>query len=97
MVEKSTAELQEALIGELRKNGAVKTDRVAEAFRAVPRHLFVPGEPLEKVYSDVVIKVKQNESGEWTSASSQPAIMAIMLEQLDLQPGQRVLEGVMNL
>lgn len=58
----------------------------------VPRHLFLPDEPLDKVYSDVAIVVKRGEEGQWTSSSSMPAIMAIMLEQLDLKPGQRVLE-----
>jgi protein-L-isoaspartate(D-aspartate) O-methyltransferase len=46
---------------------------------------------LAEVYRDEAIPIKK-ANGIWTSSSSQPAIMAIMLEQLDLQPGQRVLE-----
>jgi protein-L-isoaspartate(D-aspartate) O-methyltransferase len=83
---------QQALVEKLKQAGLLKTPRVEEAFRKVPRHLFLPDEPLDKVYSDVAIVMKRGEEGQWTSSSSQPAIMAIMLEQLDLQPGQRVLE-----
>lgn len=85
------AALHEALIGELEANGNITTEPVAAAFRAVPRHPFLPGVPLEKVYQDQAIPTKY-EDGRPISSSSQPAIMAIMLEQLDLQPGQHVLE-----
>jgi protein-L-isoaspartate(D-aspartate) O-methyltransferase len=84
--------IQQALVEQLKKANALKTSLVEEAFMKVPRHLFLPDEPLDKVYSDVAIVVKRGEEGQWTSSSSQPAIMAIMLEQLDLKPGQRVLE-----
>ena len=84
--------LNQTLADELKDKGHIRTSRVEAAFRAVLRHLFVPGVPLEEVYSDWVIPIKQDQSGQWVSSSSQPAIMAIMLEQLDLQPGHKVLE-----
>jgi protein-L-isoaspartate(D-aspartate) O-methyltransferase len=65
---------------------------VEAAFRSVLRHHFLPGTPLETVYSDRAISAKQNQEGQWLSSSSQPAIMGIMLEQLGLEPGQKVLE-----
>jgi protein-L-isoaspartate(D-aspartate) O-methyltransferase len=83
---------QQALVEHLKKENIFKTPWVEAAFLNVPRHLFLPDEPLDKVYSDVAIVRKRGEEGQWTSSSSQPAIMAIMLEQLDLKPGQRVLE-----
>jgi protein-L-isoaspartate(D-aspartate) O-methyltransferase len=83
---------QQALVKQLKKANILTKRLIEEAFLNVPRHLFLPNEPLEKVYSDVVIVVKRGEDGQWTSSSSQPAIMAIMLEQLNLKPGQRVLE-----
>jgi protein-L-isoaspartate(D-aspartate) O-methyltransferase len=46
---------------------------------------------MEEVYKDRAF-VTRHRDGVPTSSSSQPAIMAIMLEQLGLQPGQRVLE-----
>lgn len=84
--------LQQALIDLLRKNDMLHSDEVAAAFMTVPRHLFLPGEPVERAYQDIAIQVRAGPDGRWTSASSQPAVMAIMLEQLDLQPGMRVLE-----
>ncbi|RPH69085.1 methyltransferase domain-containing protein, partial [bacterium] len=89
---KQAIQLNHALVDELKEKGIIQTPRVEAAFRAVLRHHFVPGTPLEQVYSDRVIAAKKDEEGRWLSSSSQPAIMAIMLEQLGLEPGQRVLE-----
>jgi protein-L-isoaspartate(D-aspartate) O-methyltransferase len=85
------AALREALVDGLLAEKHIGQPRVAEAFRAVPRHLFLPGMDLTEVYQDKAIAIKE-AGGTWLSSSSQPAIMAIMLEQLELQPGQRVLE-----
>ncbi len=84
--------LNEALIAFLKQDGSLHDPHVEAAFRAVPRHLFLPDLPLEQAYQDDAIPTKRLESGEVVSSSSQPAMMAIMLEQLDLQPGQCVLE-----
>jgi protein-L-isoaspartate(D-aspartate) O-methyltransferase len=84
--------LNQVLIGELKSKGCIQMPHVEAAFRAVLRHLFVPRVPLEEVYSDRAIPSKQDQNGQWLSSSSQPAIMAIMLEQLGLEPGHKVLE-----
>jgi len=83
--------LQQGLVHVLTQGGHIRSRRVEDAFRAVPRHLFVPGVPLEQVYADEVIPTKF-EGDRSISSSSQPAIMAVMLEQLDPRRGQRVLE-----
>jgi protein-L-isoaspartate(D-aspartate) O-methyltransferase len=88
----NAAQYQQDLVNTLKQAGLLGSPAVEQAFLSVPRHLFLPGEPLERVYSDIAIVVRRDAGGQWTSSSSQPAIMAIMLEQLDLQPGQRVLE-----
>ncbi len=85
------AELHKALIEKLINAGYIRSPNVEEAFRAVPRHLFVPEVAFKRVYSDNSIPVKRID-GKLVSSSSQPAIMAIMLEQLQLHPGHRVLE-----
>ena len=90
-IEKAIA-LNQTLVDELRNKGLIQTSQVEAAFRAVLRHLFLPGTSLEEVYSDRAISAKKDENGQWISSSSQPAIMAIMLEQLGLVPGQKVLE-----
>jgi protein-L-isoaspartate(D-aspartate) O-methyltransferase len=89
---RDAATLNQALVDDLKKRELIKTPRVEAAFRAVLRHMFLPGVPLEEVYSDRAISAKQDPEGMWISSSSQPAIMAIMLEQLGLEPGHKVLE-----
>ena len=85
------AVLNENLIQKLKGMGVIETAPVEEAFRAVPRHHFVPGIPLEQVYQDQVIVTKELD-GRPASSCEQPAIVAVMLEQLGLEVGQRVLE-----
>jgi protein-L-isoaspartate(D-aspartate) O-methyltransferase len=85
------ARLRDTLTKYLRDREMIRTARVEAAFRNVPRHLFVPDVDLDQAYSDEAISVKQQE-GISISSSSQPAIMALMLEQLDVRPGHKVLE-----
>jgi protein-L-isoaspartate(D-aspartate) O-methyltransferase len=89
--DRDVSELVHSLVRQLKREGYIQSWRVEAAFRAVPRHPFLPGLPLERVYSDEAIPTKFVE-GQAVSSSSQPAIMAIMLEQLGLEPGHRVLE-----
>jgi protein-L-isoaspartate(D-aspartate) O-methyltransferase len=70
----------------------LRSAAIAEAFATVPRHLFVPHVGIEEAYRDRWVATKRLADGEVVSSSSQPEIMAIMLEQLDVRPGQRVLE-----
>jgi protein-L-isoaspartate(D-aspartate) O-methyltransferase len=81
-----------ALVDGLRTAGHIRTERIAEAFRAVPRHRFVPNVDLTRAYQDEALPTKWDEAGRPVSSSSQPAIMAIMLGQLEVAPGHRVLE-----
>ena len=83
--------LNQNLVDQLKWKGILTLPEVEAAFRAVPRHLFLPDLPLEEVYQDEAIATKMLD-GQFVSSSSQPAIMAIMLEQLQLEAGQRVLE-----
>ncbi|MCP4518606.1 MAG: methyltransferase domain-containing protein, partial [Delftia sp.] len=84
--------LNQALVDELKSKDCIRTPSVEAAFLATLRHTFLPDTPLNQVYSDRAIAVKKDAPGRWTSSSSQPAMMALMLEQLDLQPGHKVLE-----
>jgi len=85
------AELHGALVDRLVADGVVRSPGVEKAFRAVPRHLFLPGVPLDDVYADMAIPTRRTDRL-LLSSSSQPSMMAIMLEQLDPRPGDRVLE-----
>ncbi|MEU7834027.1 MULTISPECIES: methyltransferase, FxLD system [unclassified Nonomuraea] len=84
-------EYREAMVAQLLERGEV-SERVAEAFRLVPRHRFLPDFDPEAAYRDEPIVTKRDEEGRPISSSSQPAIMGIMLDQLDVRPGHRVLE-----
>jgi protein-L-isoaspartate(D-aspartate) O-methyltransferase len=74
----------------------IRSDSVAAAFIEVPREQFIPevleDRGLAAVYSDEAFVIKRDAMGLPLSSSSQPAMMAEMLELLDLRPGQRVLE-----
>jgi protein-L-isoaspartate(D-aspartate) O-methyltransferase len=82
---------RQQLVDILKQSRCLSTQAVEAAFRAVPRHLFLPGIPLDKVYADEAIPTKYQD-GLATSSSSQPAVMATMLEQLEVQAGHHVLE-----
>jgi protein-L-isoaspartate(D-aspartate) O-methyltransferase len=85
-------DLRSTLVDRLAADGHVRSAAAEAALRAVPRHLFLPGVDLAEVYADRSIQTKRAPDGRGISSSSQPAIMAIMLEQLGLAPGMRVLE-----
>jgi protein-L-isoaspartate(D-aspartate) O-methyltransferase len=85
--------LREAMINKLREMGTIRTDRVADAFRAVPRQLFAPGAPLEDVFAATApVITKRDEYGVAISSVSAPEIQAFMLEQAEIESGMNVLE-----
>jgi protein-L-isoaspartate(D-aspartate) O-methyltransferase len=83
--------LHRGLVDGLVRRRLLASPRLEAAFRSVPRHRFLPGVPPEEAYRDAVIVTKV-EDGVPVSASSQPSFMAVMLAQLALAPGDRVLE-----
>jgi protein-L-isoaspartate(D-aspartate) O-methyltransferase len=72
--------------------GVLTDQRVASAMADVPRELFVPENRRDEAYTDTVLVTKWDDSGIAISSASQPAIVAIMLEQLRLEGGHSVLE-----
>ncbi|HVQ95294.1 MAG TPA: methyltransferase domain-containing protein [Mycobacteriales bacterium] len=92
MVSGDATALRHTLVDSLLAAGLIQTPAVEHAFRTVPRHLFLPGTELPEAYADEAIVTKWAADGRPLSSSSQPAIMALMLEQLDVRPGHRVLE-----
>ena len=81
------------LVTGLVRDGVIPADSpVDRAFRTVKRHWFLPETDLDRVYSDVAVVTHRRPDGVPVSSSSQPAIMAGMLQQLDARPGHRVLE-----
>ena len=88
-----SAVLPEALhlVDDLVAKGVIRSPAVKRAFQTVPRQLFVPEVPIRRAYRDEVVPLKWRGQ-ELISSLSQPAIMAEMLELLELEPGLRVLE-----
>ncbi len=76
------------LVGE----GCPRSEAVEQAMRAVLRDCFLPNLAVDDVYSGRAIVIRRGPDGVPLSSSSEPAIMARMLEQLEARPGHRVLE-----
>ncbi|MCT2594495.1 methyltransferase, FxLD system [Streptomyces sp. N2-109] len=84
--------LRNALVDKIRESGHALTPAVETALRTVPRHLFVPDTPLEDAYANTPVNIKYDIDGTSISCASQPSIVALMLDQLEVRPGDRVLE-----
>jgi protein-L-isoaspartate(D-aspartate) O-methyltransferase len=75
------AELIETL-----KTCGVRNRRVIEALEEVPRHLFVPEEARGRSYDNVPLPIGDGQT------ISQPLMVALALEALELEGGEKVLE-----
>jgi len=64
----------------------VTDERVLEAMRQVPRHLFVPPSGQQSAYGDFPLPIGCGQT------ISQPYIVALMTQLLEVEPGDRVLE-----
>ncbi|HSO36722.1 MAG TPA: protein-L-isoaspartate(D-aspartate) O-methyltransferase [Labilithrix sp.] len=82
----SARALRAALVRLVAARGYVRSERVLEAMRRVPRHLFVPGAPLEEAYGDWPLGIGAGQT------ISQPSVVGEMTEALELRGTERVLE-----
>lgn len=74
------------LIDTLVARGTLRSPRVIRAMRAVPRELFVPESLQADAYRDRPLPIGHGQT------ISQPSIVALMTESLELRPYDRVLE-----
>ena len=84
--------LREALVAFIDRLGTFRTPEVRDAFRTVPRHLFLPGVDVATAYARKAVVTKRAADGTAVSSASGPNIVATMLEQLQAVSGHRVLE-----
>ena len=70
----------------LLKDYGIRDKRIMDAFLTIPRHMFMPEEAEEKSYRDQAVPIGCGQT------ISQPYVVALMLEHLDLKPNHRVLE-----
>jgi len=68
------------------KRRGVKDENVLRAMRKVPRHLFVPEDQRDQAYNDYPLKIGHGQT------ISQPYIVALMTELLQIGPEDRILE-----
>lgn len=73
------------VLDQLLKRG-IRGGPLMEAFRRVPRHLFAPSDRRQEAYQDHPVPIGEGQT------LSQPYMVALMLESLDLLPGMKVLE-----
>jgi protein-L-isoaspartate(D-aspartate) O-methyltransferase len=97
MTASSSVRLRRVMVASLEASRAIRSESVRDAFLAVRREYFVPElatrDGLAAIYRpDVALTTATDNRGVAISSSSAPAIMAPMLEALQLEPGQRVLE-----
>lgn len=64
----------------------VKDPRVLEALRIIPRHLFIREHLRSQAYGDHALPIGRNQT------ISQPYVVAVMTEMLDVEPDSSVLE-----
>lgn len=87
----TTERLRNEMVDRIRADGHA-TAPVEQAMRVVPRHRFVPRATVQDAYADIAVITKRDPAGAALSCASVPAIVAMMLDQLDVRPGQRILE-----
>ncbi|MBD3422541.1 MAG: protein-L-isoaspartate(D-aspartate) O-methyltransferase [Chitinivibrionales bacterium] len=75
----------ERLIKNLRSKG-ISDERVLDAFRKTPRHLFVDAALQSQAYDDNALPIG------FSVTISQPYVVALMTQLLELQGGEKILE-----
>ncbi len=76
---------REKMVKLLREYG-IRDRRVLDAFLAIPRHLFIPENDHERSYRDQALPIGCGQT------ISQPYVVALMLELLELKPNFNILE-----
>jgi protein-L-isoaspartate(D-aspartate) O-methyltransferase len=84
--QKREAAARERMVRSQIEQRGVKDPRVLAAMREVPRHLFVDKRYAAEAYEDRPVPIGEGQT------MSQPYIVALMTELLDIQPGDRILE-----
>src|SRR2546422_9074539 len=74
------------MVERLVRSRYIHDPRIRDAFRAVPREVFVRPENADDAYADVQVPIGRGQT------ISAPSMIAIMLEEARLVPGDRVLE-----
>lgn len=77
---------REVMVERYLEGQGITSSRVLEAMRAVPRHRFVPDDEQRAAYENRPLPIGNGQT------ISQPYVVAYMTQELDLRPGDAVLE-----
>lgn len=77
---------KEDLIINLIKDGYLKSQPVIDAFKSIDRKDFLPEDLKNQAYENTALPIGNKQT------ISQPLVVALMLELLELKPGEKVLE-----
>lgn len=77
---------RERMVVEQLESRGIVDERLLAAMRAVPRHLFVPSNIRNRAYCDYPLRIGHQQT------ISQPYIVALMTQLLELKPEDKVLE-----
>lgn len=81
------------MVERIRKAGHARRGEVERVLLDTPRHEFVPDAELAVAYDPwQAVVTHRFEDGRSLSCASAPWLIAAMLDQLDVQPGNRILE-----
>ncbi len=86
LIEEEFTQARKRMVEEQIIARGIHEPRVLAAMRTVPRHCFIPPEDLAWAYSDGPLPIGYEQT------ISQPYIVALMTELLELEPADRVLE-----
>lgn len=79
------------MVAALTESGVLRSPSIREALLAVDRARFVPSHAPD-AYRDAPAVLQLGPGGDATSTISQPTMVVLMLEDLAMEPGDRVLE-----
>ena len=79
-------QIRERMVSEQIAGRGIRQNDILNAFKKVQRHYFVPKDLLKSAYSDQPLPIG------WEQTISQPYMVALMTQKLELAPGMKVLE-----
>ncbi|MCD6482026.1 MAG: protein-L-isoaspartate(D-aspartate) O-methyltransferase [Thermoplasmata archaeon] len=77
---------KERLLEKLQREGYLRSERVIEAMRKIPREIFVPERERKYAYADMPLEIGHGQT------ISAPHMVALMLEELKLKEDSKILE-----
>ncbi len=86
MTQEDFAQQREQMVETQLKSRDIQSERVLEAMKKVPRHLFMPASVRQYAYVDSPVPIGKGQT------ISQPYIVGLMTQTVDPKPGDRALE-----